>query len=551
MTIDKLHLTRLNFFVNADNKLVAVLASGPPLEELTVRHINEMLDAAGFGQAFIYDRLIAELLEFCHSKLEQQVFVHIGEIRDFSFTISFSNDRMEAYLAVEQPYGGAAPNAELIWKAIQEKGIIHGIVPEEVEKSIQAMDGRERTIARGEKPQPGKNAVFTSLLPDKKIPEAVVETDQWRGVEDSDFSDLLSVEAGMPVMQRTPATAGIGGCNVLGKEVPAKQGEDIHFTPGLKGVEVDQLNSNLLIAKVSGQPIRVPYGIYIEPLLTLENVDLSTGNINFSGSLQIRGNVTAGMKVRAKNDIFIGGVVESAEIQAEGSITVAGGIIGRGEKEKGKNSGKWIAFLRCDGRAAVRFAENAHIESGESILVQDSSLNSTLICSEKLVIGSQRSSKGLLAGGSCHAGLRIETRVLGIVTEVQTDVLVGIDPTAYAKGEALREAIRAKTMEKMETQKTLLHYKRLEPAKYLEKVHELEMLLEKIQAEIQQLAQDMKQHKSRLEGFEKARIIVRDRIYPGVNIQIGSKKMRTNEATRGGTFYLLDDEITFTSRILN
>ena len=59
------------------------------------------------------------------------------------------------------------------------------------------------------------------------------------------------------------------------------------------------------------------------------DVDYNTGNIDFVGTIVIRGNVRSGFKVKADGDIRIIGSVEGAELEAAGSIEISAGIIGQ------------------------------------------------------------------------------------------------------------------------------------------------------------------------------------------------------------------------------
>lgn len=58
------------------------------------------------------------------------------------------------------------------------------------------------------------------------------------------------------------------------------------------------------------------------------DVDNSTGNIEYSGSVTVRGNVKGGFRISAKGDIVVEGIVEDAELYAGGQIIVKRGIHG-------------------------------------------------------------------------------------------------------------------------------------------------------------------------------------------------------------------------------
>ena len=59
------------------------------------------------------------------------------------------------------------------------------------------------------------------------------------------------------------------------------------------------------------------------------NVGYGTGNIDFTGSVQVRGDVENGFTVKAAGDIFIYGNVDGGFLYADGNITVNGRIIGQ------------------------------------------------------------------------------------------------------------------------------------------------------------------------------------------------------------------------------
>lgn len=59
-----------------------------------------------------------------------------------------------------------------------------------------------------------------------------------------------------------------------------------------------------------------------------EDVSLKTGNIDFNGTVIIRGDVPTGFSIKASGDILIDGLVEAAHIEAKGSVTIVKGIVG-------------------------------------------------------------------------------------------------------------------------------------------------------------------------------------------------------------------------------
>src|SRR5208337_4362272 len=90
------------------------------------------------------------------------------------------------------------------------------------------------------------------------------------------------------------------------------------------------------------------------------DVDLTTGNINFNGTVHITGSVRPGFKVQADSDVIIERDVEDAHIIAGGNITIKNGVVGNES-----------VHITARGDITARFIQNARIEAGKSITVED------------------------------------------------------------------------------------------------------------------------------------------------------------------------------------
>ena len=79
---------------------------------------------------------------------------------------------------------------------------------------------------------------------------------------------------------------------------------------------------------VDGHVSLVEGKVFVSDVYEVENVDLSTGNIDFEGSVQVKGNVSSNFVIRAGGNVIISGVVEGAYIEAGGNIIIARGMNG-------------------------------------------------------------------------------------------------------------------------------------------------------------------------------------------------------------------------------
>ena len=72
--------------------------------------------------------------------------------------------------------------------------------------------------------------------------------------------------------------------------------------------------------------------VFVSDVLIVENVDNSTGNIEYEGNVQVNGNVCTNFRVKAQGNVEVNGVVEGAYIEAGENIIIARGMNGMGKE---------------------------------------------------------------------------------------------------------------------------------------------------------------------------------------------------------------------------
>ena len=138
----------------------------------------------------------------------------------------------------------------------------------------------------------------------------------------------------------------------------------------------------------------------------LDEINMTTGNIFFDGSIHIRGNVSSGMMVKATGDIVIDGNIEAATIETEGSVMLRKGMnsSGNGRVKAGKD-------------VVSRFFDATTVEADGNIQV-DKCLNSYLyakgmITANRIFAGGVACSESgfYLNNVGNHAGLKTVLKV--------------------------------------------------------------------------------------------------------------------------------------------
>src|SRR5690606_3659505 len=343
--------------------------------------------------------------------------IEIAHCVDASLQIMISLDGLSARLTLIPPKGGQPATKAEVLALIQSKGIVEGVLVDEINRAIADGKADELVIARGREPVPGEDGELESLLPEAR--ERVPSVSASGRTDYRDLGEVQIVRAGDALMRRHPPTRGIEGMGVLGRPIPAKAGRDARFTPGLRGVAPSPDDPDLLGAATDGPPRRVKGGIMVEPIYTVDAVNLATGNIHFDGTVRVRNDVQAGMTIIATGDIEVGGTVEPATLEAGGNIVVKGGVMGGlGGKTAGKDMSAHA--IRCGGSISASYAQQARISAGDSIFIDDMAMQCQLDATNHIRIGNYR--RGHIIGGLTRACLSIHARVIGAPNRIRTEI---------------------------------------------------------------------------------------------------------------------------------
>jgi hypothetical protein len=340
-------------------------------------------------------------------------------------------------------------------------------------------------------------------------------------------------------VRRIPATQGKDGTNVLGQTVPVKPTPDPAFAKGLPGVIADETDPNLLLAAISGQPKIVDYGAVVNPVVDVESVDLSTGNVTFDGTLNVGGDILAGMRAEVAGDVVVAGTIEAAHVVAGGDVIVKGGIVGRAD---GVTAAVDTARIECKGSLQAKFAEHARIEAGKSISLETAARQCELLAGQDVTVG-KGPSQGQIAGGHARALLKVKAGVLGASSGAPTVVQVGFDPRLNTERMNI-EAARKRRLEDFVKVRQLLEFLDQNPAKAVGGIREkAEKTREQIETDVAQFDARLAQLAGQLELADGANIEVGKAIYGGVNLQVGQKLLQVLEDRGPARIYFKDGNI--------
>lgn len=388
-------------------------------------------------------------------------------------------------------------------------------------------------IATGEKPVDGKDGYIEYLydldVNDKRPLEREDGTVNYKEV-----TSINNIRKGQIIAKRIPAEEGTHGRAVTGETLFAKSGKEARIKLG-KNVVTDS-EQTAIYAAIDGVVVKTDRDkINVFPIYEVNgDVDFNVGNINFVGSVVIRGNVQPGFKVKASGDIRITGGVEAAELEADGSIEISAGILGQ---HKG--------FVKAGKSIKSSFIQDGVVEAGEDVVVSQSIMHSTIRAGRSVLC---QGTKGLIVGGTIQAGEQVAARTVGNSMSTVTAIEVGVLPELRNELIQLRTQMRSQLDNMDKTEKALALLDQLAAAGQLTP-ERLSMRI-KLGHTKKQTADELAHIKERileiektLEDTDKAKVLVGSMVYGGTKIVIGRYTKYIKDATSRSCFKLENGDI--------
>ena len=254
---------------------------------------------------------------------------------------------------------------------------------------------RDYLVAVATKPRHGHDAKVTYHFDINQTVRPKMNEDG--SVDFHQLGNIKPVEAGQKLATLTPVDFGSPGMSVTGKTLKPKavRNRTLRFGRNIR-ISDDRCK---IYSEVAGHVTLVEDMVMVSDIYQVPaNVDASTGDIEYNGTVQVTGNVNTGYKIKADGDIVVNGVVESAELYAGGNIVLKRGMQG-GEK----------GILEAEGNITAKFIESANVKC-KGMLKADAVLNSKVECREDIEV---RGKKGLINGGSIRTYGNISATTIG------------------------------------------------------------------------------------------------------------------------------------------
>ncbi len=486
---------------------------------------NDQFKENYFTHDKVNDNLIAKYLGFIEKKYNQIEFIPITYL---------TKDLMSAYGYIFPiPDISQENSIQHFLDDLKNYEITYGIDNDKIKDKVGLVIENKTIeyikLAQGLKPTDGYTEYNEIMIhKEKKIGEI---TDDLGTIDYREHSDLINVKKGDEIAKRIVAKDPENGCTIKGEQLSGQIFPKKSIVIG-ENLVLDE-EKNIFYSKSDGMLVFEGDTIHVKETLVVNgDVSLKTGNIHSNKNVFVKGNVTAGMVIEAKGNIIIEGIIEDAKIISDGNIKVHG-ISGTGN-----------SWLFSKGNLEFDFCQNSHLEALGNIIFHKYAINSE-VYSNKKIVGLDNSK---FMGGLLEAAKGCDLFILGNLQEVPTKVILGVNFFNQKIVSKIYKRLNELKLDKQELISILKDSVNFNlPLKpQIEKMNERDSktvinrvkdlkqkhnLIIKLQKSLDKSAKDVQKEIG-------AKLIIKNKIFAGSEIEIASVKKKLKEEYHKGEFVL-------------
>ncbi len=459
-----------------------------------------------------------------------------GERADNFIRVIVDSKGLKAEIAIAQNAPAEYLTPEILEALLLARGVEVG---PGVRGSVQALlkeysdaqaTGITRVVAQAIPPVHGTDATI-EFLP--RYQGVVTKRVQWERAAESEKIDhyarstLCLVEKGSRIGTYVRPTSGVEGRAVTGAAIQAQDGKPLQFTLAPTIVISEQTAEVSVtcdgILELAGSTLRVS-----ETLDVPGDADFSTGNIDFAGSVTIRGGVKDCFSIKCRDSLTVYGLVGAAVIRTGLDAEFHRGMAA---KEKGT--------LEVGRDLVARYCENVVGHIGRDITVANAIQNCDLHCG-----GSVRGPRATFSGGRLSARIAIELAVLGSEGAAPTEVELGRDPRIEEK---LRAAANADELLRTQIEKLQERAKQLRvggktTSSQADEITEIQLEASGLERKRMSLRTSAAKLLGVLGAAPRPTLHVTQAIHPGVRLAVGAFTCQFHATLSGDSTITLDHQ---------
>ncbi|MCE0556878.1 FapA family protein [Motilimonas sp. E26] len=492
-------------------------------------------------------KLFAKLREEAEVSDEDNKPIIIAQRLDAVISIDLDKEKMTAFANVTAAWGGNKLDEVTVKEALSSAGVTYGIRTNNIVALISTLNKAQpgkvirAPIAKGLAAKNGTDTRFERLVETLKERVRKPKKLQSGKVDMRDLGALISVSKGKPLMRKHPHTLGEDGFKVTGEVIVHKEGKELEFDVG-KNTEISSKNPNYLVATKTGIPIEIERGMIVDDVLMIPSVDVGFGHVDFDGSILIKGDICEGMKVKATGDINVGGIVESAEVEAGGDLIIEKGVIGH-HTEEGDH---YSCHLTAHGSIEGVFAQYTKITCHGTLHFNHQLIHCDVTCFDKVEVMDAGGRKGTILGGIVRALKGVAAVNVGADAGTRTEInMLGDLAAKYLERKVLLQEIEEEEHKLHEIDQAATKVNQLpDTDKKTTLIHRLNLSKQHEEARINDVKQRVETIDNYIENYiTQARLTCQGHLYSGVVISLDEHTLAIDHERQGAFVGLLENKL--------
>ena len=450
--------------------------------------------------------------------------------------VTISADKMSAYARFYPPsVGGIESGADVIFSDLQNAGVTYGIDKEVITEYLQSKKFcTDILIAKGTPVRHGTDAEIEYFFNTDLKARPTLNEDG--SVDFFNLNTMNHIKKGQLLARLTPEDVGENGITVTKEFVKPRTVKKLMLKGGRNiSISEDRLEA---FADVDGHVMLVDDKMFVSDIYQVQNVDNSTGNIVYDGSVQIAGNVCTNFSVHAKGNIEVMGVVEGATLEADGDIIIVRGVNGMGK-----------GTLKAGGNIIAKFIENATATAG-GYIETDAILHSKVMANGDIHVEGR---KGMISGSTVAATNSITVKVLGSQMGADTILELGIDPARKLRYQSIMGEVDAikKKIKQIEpgllaANQKMSQGQKMSPER-LQFIQNAAISYRQLREEMEKLIREYEELEEIINSNLTATVKVKDIAYAGTQISISDVSTILKSDIRYARFYYEGGDVRYSS----
>nr|WP_312292266.1 FapA family protein [Clostridium chromiireducens] len=207
--------------------------------------------------------------------------------------------------------------ADEIKKVLKENGVVYGIKEEGLKSALEGT-AKKVLVAEGKMPINDKPSEIKLFFTPTQM--YFPEPDSDEKVDYKNLFRISNVNSGDKIAEIIPEVHGEDGMNVLGQTIKREYMRSLPID-ATKGCKIE---GNSIISLIDGKAHIANRNVSVNPIYSVESVNMETCNIKFYGDIEVYDSVDDNMFVSAGGSLDVSQNVNTANVVTGGEITILG-----------------------------------------------------------------------------------------------------------------------------------------------------------------------------------------------------------------------------------